>query len=289
MMKKTIILLFVALLLGVNNLSANTKTEFSETSLLPGEKERIVLITTEYGDIKVKLYNETPLHRDNFVKLVEEGFYDSTIFHRVISQFMIQGGDPDSKKALPGQQLGNGGPGYTIPAEFNSKLIHKKGVLAAARNGDNVNPEKKSSGSQFYIVQGKVYTAEEMDMQLKRMNQQVISGFFSKFIHDPKNTSYKNKVDSLRKAQNMEGLVALQKEIEEMNKTEMDKLPLKKFTEEQIKAYTTVGGTPHLDGNYTVFGEVISGLEVIDLIADVEKDKSDRPLKDIKMSMKLLK
>ncbi|NVN93696.1 MAG: peptidylprolyl isomerase [Bacteroidetes bacterium] len=193
---------------------------------------KIVLIVTQYGDIKIKLYNETPLHRDNFIKLVKEKYLDSTLFHRVINQFMIQGGDPDSKHATAGSLLGNGGPTYTIPAEFVNTLFHKKGALAAAREGDQVNPTKASSGSQFYIVQGKVFTAEELNMFAQRMG--------------------------------------------------------KTFSPEQIKAYTTIGGTPHLDNNYTVFGEVIDGLNVIDKIAAVTTDKNNRPLNDIPMTVTII-
>ncbi len=191
--------------------------------------EKIVLISTDLGDIKIKLYNETPKHRDNFIKLAKQGFYDGTIFHRVIKSFMIQGGDPNSKDATPNQTLGNGGPGYTVPAEFNPNLFHKKGALAAARLGDNMNPRKESSGSQFYIVQGKVLTQAEI----------VASG--------------------------------------------------RDFTPEQRKAYTTIGGTPFLDDNYTVYGEVIEGLDVVDKIAAVATNpQANRPVKDVKITVKVI-
>ncbi len=199
----------------------------------PAKKEVFIEITTDFGVIKIKLYNETPLHRDNFIKLAEQGFYDGTLFHRVIKDFMIQGGDPDSKTAQPGQQLGVGGPGYTIPAEIVQGKIHKKGALAAARMGDNVNPAKESSGSQFYIVQGKVFTQDELNMFEQRMG--------------------------------------------------------KTFTPEQKATYTTIGGTPHLDGDYTVFGEVVQGLEVIDLIAATPTGPGNRPKTDVKMIVKVLK
>ncbi len=194
---------------------------------------RIVEISTDYGKIQVKLYDNTPLHRDNFIKLVSEGYYNGTLFHRVIKNFMIQGGDPDSKNAEPSKMLGNGGPNYTIPAEFKKENFHKKGALAAARLGDNVNPQKASSGSQFYIVQGQKYGDTELDHMEQRMGT--------------------------------------------------------KFSAEQRAAYKTVGGTPHLDGNYTVFGEVISGLEVIDAIAAVQTGQADRPVKDVKMTIKIIK
>lgn len=202
-----------------------TTSETTQTPIMSNQPEQIVKISTPYGDMLVKLYNETPKHRDNFIKLVKEGYYNDLLFHRVISDFMIQGGDPDSRNAKPGAMLGSGGPGYTVPAEFNPSLIHKKGALAAARQGDQVNPTKASSGSQFYIVQGKPASSSE--------------------------------------------------------------LARGSYTEEQKEIYRTLGGTPFLDQNYTVFGEVISGLEVIDKIAAVQKDNRDRPTTDIRMTMTL--
>ena len=203
-------------------------------------KDEMVVISTSHGDITVGLYKDTPLHRENFLKLVKESYYDSLLFHRVISGFMIQGGDPDSREAQPGAPLGKGGPGYTIPAEILPEHIHKKGALAAARQGDQVNPERASSGSQFYIVQGKPVPAT----QLSRIAEQ---------------RAFTNSADSLG------------------------------YTDEQIAIYQNMGGTPHLDGAYTVFGEVVEGLEVIDKIAQQKVDRRSRPLKDIKMSMKIIK
>ncbi len=198
------------------------------------EKETLVEMNTSYGKIVLKLYNDTPLHRDNFIKLVNEGVYDGLLFHRVIDKFMIQGGDPNSRDAQPGKMLGDGTLGYNVPAEFRPGLFHKRGTLCAAREGDEVNPKKESSSSQFYIVQGRVWS----DADLDRMEQ------------------YMNK----------------------------------KFTEEQRKAYTTVGGTPHLDGEYTVYGEVVEGMEVVDKIAAAKRDRFDRPLEDIRIeNIKVIK
>ncbi len=208
---------------------ATTPQENKEESK---EMTTMVLISTNYGDMKAILYNETPLHRDNFIKLVKEGYYDGTLFHRVIDGFMIQGGDPNSKTAKPNQMLGQGGPGYTVPAEFKQELIHKKGALAAARMGDNVNPQKASSGSQFYIAQGKRYTSEELNMLQARMGKQ--------------------------------------------------------FNQTQKDAYVNEGGVPFLDYEYTVFGQVIDGLEVIDKIAKVQKDRNDRPVEDVKMTISIV-
>ena len=195
------------------------------------EKNTIVEILTPYGDVKIKLYNETPIHRDNFIKLVSDSAFDGILFHRVINDFMIQAGDPDSRDAAPGVLLGESSIGEDLPAEIVPHLFHKKGVLAAAREGDRVNPERKSSNSQFYLVQGKVYTPETLTAR-----------------------------------------------VDEINGNREEKLVL---TEEQIAAYTTIGGTPHLDGRYTVFGEIIEGLDVVDKIAVVETDENDRPLENI--------
>ena len=202
------------------------------TELTKKDLKRDVLLQTNYGDIIVRLSDSTPLHRDNFLKLVKTHYYDSVLFHRVIKNFMIQGGDPDSKHAGPGEPLGEGGPDYTIPAEFTATLFHKKGVIAAAR--DN-NPEKASSGSQFYIVQGKNFSDAGLDsVETYRLNG-------------------------------------------------------RKIPADQREVYKTVGGTPHLDMSYTVFGEVESGLEVVDKIAAAPRDSNNRPLTDIRMKMKILR
>jgi peptidyl-prolyl cis-trans isomerase B (cyclophilin B) len=198
------------------------------------DNEKKVLIKTNYGDITIKLYNETPIHRDNFLKLVEDKFYNGILFHRVIKDFMIQAGDPESVNAAPDKRLGSGSPGYTLPAEIIPKYFHKKGALSAARISDQVNPQRRSSGSQFYIVQGTTYTNEE----LKNFEKKLFT----------------------------------------------------KMTDEQIEAYTTIGGTPHLDAQYTVFGEVISGLEIVDKIAAVQTGTANRPIADVKIiEMKIIK
>lgn len=208
-----------------------------------GNKElrHLVEINTTAGRMVVELYNETPLHRDNFLKLAREHYYDSTLFHRVIKGFMIQGGDPDSKKADDrSKPLGNGGPDYTIPAEFRPGLFHRKGALAAAREGDDINPEKASSGSQFYIVQGRSWLPSD----LARLE-------------------------------------------EKKNADRPDSLALH-YTEEQKDTYWKVGGAPHLDGNYTVFGQVLEGMDVLDLIANQPTDGNDRPLTDVRMWVRVI-
>lgn len=194
---------------------------------------RVEMVTTE-GRMVFVLFNDTPLHRDNFLKLVESHTYDSLLFHRVINRFMIQGGDPQSRHARPGQMLGDGTLGYTVPAEFRKEHIHRKGALCAARQGDNVNPKKESSASQFYIVQGQVWDNNTLDMMEKRFG--------------------------------------------------------KTFTEEQRKTYSTEGGTPHLDGDYTVFGQLVEGMEVVDKIASVKTGAADRPVEDVRiLSVKVIK
>ena len=197
------------------------------------QSERLIKIETSLGDMLVRLYDETPDHRDNMIKLIEEGFYKNHLFHRVIKDFMIQGGDPHSVGAEKGQRLGSGGPGYTVPAEFHPSLIHKKGALAAARKGDQVNPEQASNGSQFYLVQGRVLTPEEINILAQR------------------------------------GVAT--------------------FTEASTEIYTTQGGTPHLDGAYTVFGEVVEGLEVLDSIAAQPCDAYNRPVEDVIFTISIVK
>ena len=195
------------------------------------DRKKDVLLQTTMGDIVIRLSDSTPLHRDNFIRLVKSGYYDSVLFHRVINRFMIQAGDGNSKRAAKGQPLGNGGPGYTVPAEFRTTLFHKKGVIAAAREGDQTNPEKASSGSQFYLVQGRVFSDAGLDSL----------------------ETYRLK---------------------------------RKIPTEQRQAYKTIGGTPHLDQNYTVFGEIVKGLDVVDKIAAVETSKAEdlnRPLEDVRI------
>ncbi|MDP1727326.1 MAG: peptidylprolyl isomerase [Bacteroidota bacterium] len=255
------------------------------TRPIPFSIEQKVELTTDYGVIVMKLYNETPKHRDNFIKLVKAGFYDSLLFHRVIETFMIQGGDPGSKYSDTSASLGDGDVGYTIPAEFNPKLFHRKGALAAAR--DN-NPAKASSGCQFYIVQGKSYTPKELEQIINGKNmshkQEILYNLYQR-------DSVQAMVNELNAKGDKEALrkyisslqPAADKEYEQKypNATNVDM--------DQIEYYVKVGGTPQLDGDYTVFGEVISGWNVIDKIAAVATRKSDnRPLVNVRMKMRLI-
>jgi cyclophilin family peptidyl-prolyl cis-trans isomerase len=249
----------------------------------------VVEITTDYGKIKLKLYNETPKHKENFLKLTKSGFFDSTLFHRVIKDFMIQGGDPTSKHAAPDAPLGNGENGYTIPAEINEQFFHKRGALAAARLGDEVNPQKNSSGCQFYIVQGKVFTETELKQIEMQMNMQKRQQFFNTWIRLPEHKSYFDSLVYYQQNQKQNEFQKLISEIEPKMEADFKKTNKEfKFSPEAIKAYTTIGGAPHLDGGYTVFGEVIEGMEVVDKIASVEKNRADRPIKDVRMFVKLV-
>ena len=228
MMKKIsfLVIFFAAMLLSSAQVATNQKVNKAKGTMIE--------MVTSQGKITLRLYDETPLHRDNFLKLVENHTYDGLLFHRVIKNFMVQAGDPKSRDAKPGQSLGDGTLGYTVPAEFRPALIHKRGALCAARQGDQVNPKKASSATQFYIVQGQVWDDKTLDMMEQRFG--------------------------------------------------------KKFTAEQRKVYTTMGGTPHLDGDYTVFGEVVDGMEVVNKISDLPCDRMDRPVEDVKIiSVKVIK
>lgn len=242
-----------------------------------------VKITTPYGDITVRLYDETPAHRDNFLKLVSEGFYDGTLFHRVIKDFMIQGGDPDSKGAPKGRHLGAGDVGYTIPAEFKPELFHKRGALAAARQGDNVNPERRSSGCQFYIVWGQKYSEGQLGQLEKQSRMQALQSVFNDLA-----MQHRVEIMSMRRDRDTAGLSALQDQLEAEANAIVREKGLGRLSEAMKTAYTTVGGTPFLDGQYTVFGEVESGLEVVGKIQEVSTDSADRPIKDLDMKIETI-
>lgn len=242
-----------------------------------------IKISTSLGDIIVRLYDETPLHRDNILKLAREGFYNGTLFHRVIKEFMIQGGDPDSKGAPKGKSLGAGDVGYTIPAEFNPKFYHKRGALAAARQGDQVNPEKRSSGCQFYIVWGKTYNQGQMGQLARQMEMQAAQGVFDGLVQERR-----TQILEMRRNRDKAGLTALQDELEAMTMAIVKKKGLGKMTQQQKDDYMTIGGTPFLDGQYTVYGEVEEGLEIVGKIQEVATAPGDRPLEDITMTVSVV-
>ena len=269
-MKKTIILL--TLIACCIACTGNRKKNYSMTT------ETLVRLETTMGDITVKLYDETPKHRDNFIKLVKEGVYDSTLFHRVIQNFMIQAGDPTSKTANDTAKLGSGDVGYTIPAEFVPTLYHKRGALAAARQPDNVNPERASSGCQFYIVTGQVFNEDQLIAMEKNMNQARLDTIFQNLAR-----KHMKEIFKMRKADDTAGLLALQDTLERQAKAQQKEEGVRKFTPEQIKIYTSKGGAPHLDGDYTVFGEVIEGMDAVSRIEAVKTNKADRPIENIRI------
>lgn len=239
---------------------------------------RLKIKTTE-GDIIIRLYDETPKHRDNFLKLAKEGYFNGTLFHRVIKDFMIQGGDPDSKNAPKGKMLGTGGPDYTIPAEFvYPQYFHKRGALSAARTGDEVNPEKESSGSQFYIVWGKTFKPAELKQMEHQMAMQQEQQVFNQLTRE-----HHEEIMNLRRNRDRVGLQELQDKLIEQTKITCKQQGKPSFTEEQIEVYTNVGGTPFLDNQYTVFGEVEEGLDIVERIQNCDTDRNDRPTEDVKI------
>ena len=270
------ILLICLAFIALTACSAGSKKQTNHH--MENEKRTLVKLETTMGNITVALYNETPKHRDNFIKLVKEGVYDSTLFHRVIKQFMIQAGDPDSKNASDTAMLGSGDVGYTIPAEFNPKFFHKKGVLAAARQGYDVNPEKASSGCQFYIVTGRKFTEPQLLGMENKINEQHEEALFDSLARQHMKEIYK-----MRKAGDNAGLLELQDTLEAQARELADKEEKFRFTPEQIKAYSTVGGAPHLDGSYTVFGEVTEGMEVVENIEIAKTNRADRPVENIRI------
>lgn len=254
---------------------------FFFTSGCAQKKDYLIKINTNYGEMVAILYDETPKHKQNFIKLAQAHFYDSTLFHRVIEGFMIQGGDPNSKKAKAGDNLGNGSPGYTIEAEFNPKFFHKKGALAAARLSDEQNPTKASSGSQFYIVQGKIIPEDEINSL--KIDQGKLNSAMRQFMSKPENKPIADSLRQLYMSGNMEAfnskVFSLAPAVEKATGIKV----MNEVSPEKIKAYTTLGGVAFLDNGYTVFGEVIKGIEVIDKIAAVKKGLADRPVEDVRM------
>lgn len=244
------------------------------------KKDYVVTIQTKFGNMVAILYDETPEHKKNFIKLAESHFYDSLLFHRVIQGFMIQGGDPESKGSDKDAKLGNGGPGYTVPAEINPAFIHQKGVLSAARLSNEVNPAKASSGSQFYIVQGRVFSKDELTTDEKMLNKGL-----QQILIKPENQALFDTLSRLYQMGDMEAyqkkVISLKPRIKAETGLELDK----PIDPHRLEVYNTVGGAPHLDGEYTVFGKIIKGLEIIDWIAEQPTDQNNRPLDDIQMKV----
>lgn len=240
-------------------------------------KDTIIKIETDLGNIELRLYNETPIHKENFIKNVNDGLYNGAIFHRVINEFMIQGGNPataenDEQKSFDSEK--------TIPGEFIPEYYHKKGALAAARMPDAVNPDKESSAYQFYIVQGQVFSEKELSRMAKSMNDNKRKSIADKIIMERADSLLAQGIEPDFSKIYLNLKDSIDNEIREMEKFE--------FSEDQNETYTTIGGTPHLDGNYTVFGEVLEGLDIVEKIAAVKTDNADKPLEDIRMKVKIL-
>ncbi len=243
------------------------------------QDSQYIKVLTDKGEIVIRLYNETPKHRDNIIKLVNDKYYDGQIFHRIINNFVVQGGDPTTKNAKPDSLYGNGGPEYLIDFEYVDTLIHKRGAVGMAREGDDINPEKKSSGSQFYIVKGKIFTNQQLDELEKKLESRNKSSLYKKIFNEKLAKQKEKNIDT----------VSLSLDVNIAFDSVWEKLPKFKFSEKQRKIYTSIGGIPHLDKNYTVFGEVTQGIDIIDEYSAVTTDKNDRPLKDIKFSIEVLK
>jgi cyclophilin family peptidyl-prolyl cis-trans isomerase len=283
-MKKITGLMLFTLLFSGTMLSKNIQN-MEDTS-----RTALVLISTQYGDIKIRLSNLTPLHRDNFIKLAQKGFYDSLLFHRIIAGFMIQGGDPTSKHAKQFVVLGDSDIGYTIPAEITPNLFHKRGMLCAARDGDDVNPTRASSGCQFYITQGRgPLTDNDLKLYEYRINKKLRTHLKDSLLQTPEYKATNEKYQHYKSNKITDSLLMLEKTLDEKINPVYILTPHYTFSPEQVQAYKKVGGTPHLDGSYTVFGEVLQGMEAVDKITEANTDSHDRPLEDIRMKVTVLR
>jgi cyclophilin family peptidyl-prolyl cis-trans isomerase len=246
----------------------------------------IILIETNFGDMKIMLYKETPKHRQNFLQLVENKHFDGTLFYRVIKGFVAQGGSQDSRNAPPGKMIGYGSANRTIESEFSSEFFHKKGALASPRQPDKVNIFKESDVSQFYIAHGRVFTDKELTAMEKEINIPLRKRIVKRYLTPTK----RQVLDSLKKENKVDEFRAIADKIKESIEFDYNSSREKLlFTKEQRKAYTSIGGVPHLDNNYTVFGEIISGLEVLDKIVNLKTDDNDRPYTDVKMKLSIIK
>jgi len=249
-------------------------------------QNNVVLISTSYGDMKFKLYDDTPKHRDAFLDLAFEGYYDGTLFYRVIQNFLIQGGSASSKNAPPGKMIGYGDPDKTVDDEIIKTHFHKKGALCAPRQPDEKNPFKQSDISQFYIVKGSVFTPGRLDSMELTINRPIRNRIVKRHM----NEEVRAQLKKLKEEKKVKEFRAIATEVKENIETDFKLSPgILLFTPEQKEAYTTVGGYPELDGNYTIFGECISGFEVIDKIASLKTDKNNRPLDDVKIKVTILK
>ena len=273
-----LLIFFGVIILGCSSSKPNIKNETNRN---------IYLIETVFGNMTIKLFDETPKHRDNFKKLVADSFYNGTLFHRIIPGFMIQGGSTNLNNEPSVKQLKNVNIAQTLDAEFVDSLIHKKGALAAARQADNINPEKKSSGSQFYIVQGASVQKGALARVEKNINAQRKRSLANIIFEDSLNASLKSSFLKARRNKQQDSTAYFGNKLEEKLSAALIGKEFK-YSDKQIALYDSLGGSPHLDGGYTIFGEVINGMNVIDSIANAKKDRGNRPLQDIKMIIKKL-
>jgi len=287
-MKKNI---FLLLIMGFSICATAQKPLATKSKVKPKPAKPLkeyVLISTNYGNMVFTLYDETPLHRDNFKKLIKSNYYDDLLFHRIIRDFMIQGGDPNSRNVDSNTVLGNGGPDYTIPAEINPNIIHSRGALAAARTGDNINPKKESSGSQFYIVQGKKVDKKELEEIMNAKNFQRKQEVFNNIVS--KDTAIANRLNLIQQTQGKE---AVQQYIMTQLGPVIDEAYKKKefiYNGTQIETYKEYGGTPFLDMDYTVFGQMIAGFDVLEKISILYNNpQTNRPFQDVKMKIRIVK
>ncbi len=283
-MRKTPFFVFLLFMATFFFASCDSSKNYADLAEPKADEDYVISLETRHGTMTIILFDETPLHKRNFINLVRKGFYEDLLFHRVIKDFVIQGGDPKSAGANEERRLGNGDPGYSIPAEIRPQFRHEKGALSAARIGNKENPRKASNGSQFYIVQGKTHTEEELNKL--RTDYEKVQMYFAQFMKSPKYAELRNVYNKLYDQNKKEDMQEIINRVIPLMEAEFKVQLTKPYTKEEIDYYTTRHTVPSLDGEYTVFGKVIKGLDVIDKIAN-EETKFERPAEDVKMNMVL--
>ena len=284
-MKYLLTSFFLVLLMGCGTAQKKSNEKTNTVSEKKSKTDFLVTIETPHGTMEAILYDQTPKHKENFLKLIKEDFYDSLLFHRVIKGFMIQGGDPDSKGASASKRLGTGGPGYTVPAEIKPNLYHKKGALSAARMGDQMNPQRNSSGSQFYIVQGTILQPDQLASFENQKSQAAKQRLMRDYVNQPENKALLDSLRAYDQRKDMKKFNELIVELEPIINEQYQQQGGYSISQKAAKDYSTIGGAPHLDNEYTVFGEIVTGLEVIDKIANVQTQPGDRPVDDVWMAV----